>query len=355
MNRFIFFYSSLFQRCFKKGNASLAAVCTQKARRIQSDITVSEPALMLRILLVSGSFLSAVACTTSNQITLSDAQRSELATIQVYPLIVQDEVYPNLDRQNVMGASGQGLLPAVVEANIDGQANREAHRELMLLYKEIGSLDARQMMASAFENTLSEQWTVRGIGRRAEAVILEKRDIVDRISSLESSEHFLYSGLSYRFFEDYRFLVVAMEVELYDSRSADNKDNNVFNKPDPIYQSRFVYQSDLIDQAGEAAIAHWAKHDAKQFVQTLASGINEVTRMMVWDLAGKFSEEPCYRAVMGPKGDSPANAIKGWLMQGDHTGRHVMQDHDGTYYSKKGRVVYRADGHRGECSDKPDV
>lgn len=60
-----YFFYLLFRRCFNKGNNSLAAVCNRTALWIQSDITASE-----------------------------------LATIQAYPLILQDEVYPGLDRKH---------------------------------------------------------------------------------------------------------------------------------------------------------------------------------------------------------------------------------------------------------------
>ncbi|WP_157209844.1 hypothetical protein [Marinimicrobium agarilyticum] len=303
--------------------------------------------LSLAILLVS-------SCTTGHK-KLSDAQRSSIETVDVYLLVVQDEVFPIIDERNIMAESGNGLFPSVLEGDIDAKSNRKAHQSLKPLYEQIGHLDARRMFASDVKHFVPETWEVNGIDHIANAVIMDKEEIKKRILSLGDREHFIYAELTYHFSENYRYMLVELDAGLYDENIPRYKLSKEYKDAEPIYHVRSTYQSDRAVGSESELIDYWVHDNGAAYEQALVSGIEEVSRMMVWSILGKFSEKSCYRSVMGPVGDSPANAIKGWLIEGDHTGRHIMQDHSGFFYSKKGRVVYRLKGHKGSCSEEPDL
>lgn len=310
--------------------------------------------MVFRAVSLSLTFFLVASCTATPK-KLSDAQRSMLDTVDVYLLVVQDEVSPIIDERNIMAESGQGLFPSVLEGDIDAKSNRKAHQRLKPLYEKTGHLDARRIFASDVKHFVPETWEVDGIDHTANAVILNKKGIKERILSLGDEEHFIYAELTYHFSENYRYMLVELDAGLYDESIPRYKLSKAYKDPEPIYRLQSTYQSDRAVGSESELIDYWVRDNGAAYEEALVSGIKEVSRMMVWSMLGKFSEKSCYRSVMGPVGDSPANAIKGWLIEGDHTGRHIIQDHSGYFYSKKGRVVYRLEGHKGSCSEKPDL
>jgi len=291
--------------------------------------------MKLKITLIGLIVVLLQGCAVGQRTVLSQADRGSIKSVDLYNLVIQDEVRPAVDISNVAGAMGGGLIPALIDSSINKGRSLSAQDVAEPLFFATDSVDFRKMLAKEINTSVTSLYTLRSQKDVAETKLLSDPDLIAKIKQLNEGENLLYTSSFYNLMENSKSIKVETVAFVFKKSAAAKS-----GKPKPIYFNRLAYISESVGNGGADSIAAWAKNNGELFVKILSDGAAEIAQVLKYDLQNSVQFE-CNKLVaadiFGLNG-AKFN-IKSILVEQKPTRAVVRNSADGALYSVPGTPV----------------
>lgn len=282
---------------------------------------------MMNKLIVVALAILLQACATGPRYTpMTETTKQAISSVEVYSLVVQDEVKPSVKLSNATGALGGGLIAAAIDSSVNDDRAASALDIIEPLYNATLDVDYRELLAQEFNPALSSKFNVTGQKPRAEAVNLFKKDVEAKLKTLKSGEGFLVLSSYYQFHNDFKMLQTSMSAFLY--TATDKKAS--FTKP--AYHNTVVYQSPHVGAGGQGSIEKWSENDGELFRKELQSSLTASKDMLMYDMEPILSEECLSGAKVRVPNVLNVTTVKGQLISTEG-GANLVRGNNGALYS----------------------
>lgn len=248
--------------------------------------------MKLKIILVASILILLQGCAVSQRTILSQTERNNIKQLDLYNLIIQDEVRPAVELSNVTGAMGGGLIPALIDSSINKGRSNTAQDVAEPLYLATESADYRKLLAKEINASVSSVFTLKAKKDIAEAKLLSDPDLKEKISQLGEGEYLLYTSSFYGMMEgskSFNAETVAMVFKKTAEKSS--------ARPKPVYINRLNYVSEAQGNGEADSIALWSKNNGELFAKMLSESAYEIATQLKYDLQNTVEFE-CGAIVM---------------------------------------------------------
>ncbi|HWV15293.1 MAG TPA: hypothetical protein VN030_07655 [Cellvibrio sp.] len=227
-------------------------------------------------------------CAVGQQRTfLSQAERENIKRVELYNLVIQDEVRPAVEISNVSGAMGGGLIPALIDSSINKGRSVSAQDIIEPLYLATDSLDYRALLAKEVNTSTSSIYTLKEKKDLAEARLLSDPELKEKIKQLSDGEYLLYISSFYGLMENSKSFNSETVAMVFKKPAASASTA----RPKPIYFNRLNYVSGPVGNGGADSIALWAKNNGEAFTKTLNESAYETAQQLKYDLQNSMEFE----------------------------------------------------------------
>jgi hypothetical protein len=236
--------------------------------------------MKLKITLVASILILLQGCAVSQRTVLSQAERNNIKQVDLYNLVIQDEVRPSIEISNVTGAMGGGLIPALIDSSINKGRSATAQDISEPLYLATDSIDYRKLLAKEVNASVSSVFTLKAKKDSAEAKLLSDPDLKEKISQLSDGEYLLYTSSFYGMMETSKSFN-AETVAMVFKKTTTEKSSGA---PKPVYINHLTYVSDVVGNGEADSIALWSKNNGELFSKMLTESAHEIAQQLKYDL-----------------------------------------------------------------------
>lgn len=275
------------------------------------------------------------------RIALNQTDRDVIRNVDLYNLIIQDEVRPAVGSSIAVGAVvGAGMTANVVGSAVTGvvgsavnrSGNISAQNMMEPLYQVTDTLDYRALMAKEINASIGSIYTLRAKKDLAETKLLSNSDLQQKIQQLQEGEYLLYISTSYSLIDDYKSFASETAAVVF-KKTAGSQSSGM---PKPVYSNKFIYFSESLGKGDRDSIELWSKNKGEIFARALAESASEAARYLKYDLQIKGSEcgklVPVY--IFGSNGEKMDMYAQ--FIQQNSTRAAVRNTIDGSIYSIPG-------------------
>lgn len=240
-----------------------------------------------KIILLGLMVIFLQSCAVGPQRTiLSQADKNNIKNINLYNLVIQDEVRPAVDISNVTGAMGGGLIPALIDSSINKGRSSSAQDVVEPLFFATDSVDFRKILANEINASVSSIHTLKAKKDSSEVMLLSDADLKEKIGQLSEGEYLLYTSSFYNLMENSKSLMIETVAFVFKKTA-----NTSGKKPKPVYFNRFAYISESVSNGNSDSIAVWAKDNGELYVKVLKEGATEIANQLKYDLQNSLEFE----------------------------------------------------------------
>lgn len=211
---------------------------------------------------------------------LSQTERDSIKNLNVYNLVMQDEIRPAVEISNVGGALGGGLIPALIDSSINKGRSLSAQDIIEPLYFATDSVDYRKLIAKEVNAVIAPVYSVMATKETAEAIVLSDSDLVAKIKTLKDGEYLLFLSSFYGFMESSKFLKTDTLAMVFSNKSISSSTK----KPVPVYFNRLGYISASVGTGDSDSMGAWSKNNGELFAKTLNESAREIAAQLKYDL-----------------------------------------------------------------------
>ena len=199
------------------------------------------------------------ACATPPKYTpITQQNRDSIKTLDVYNLVMQDEVRPSVEVSNVSGAMGGGLLSAAIDASINDDRSNESRSLTDEFYIVTEDVDYRVQVAQTVNSAL-ETLKPTNPKSTAEIEVLADDEIKKRVASLKQGEGFLFLTSHYLFADNFKVLQTATTAFLYVGTGGK------MDYTKATYKNDFIYESPVVGNGGASSVKLWSAEKGSCF------------------------------------------------------------------------------------------
>lgn len=230
------------------------------------------------------------ACVTVPQYTpmTADTQQA-IQTLEVYNVVVQDEVRPAVETSNVTGAMGGGLIAAAIDSSINDSRANSARDLTDQFYISTEDVDYRMLLAQAL-NPVFANYKHMNPRESAEVLAMQDKQIKQKVASLKQGEAFMFLTTFYAFVDEFKLLQTRTTAYLY----VGNGGQMDYQKAS--YKNDFLYQSPTVGAGGASSIALWSADNGALFRQQLTYSLQSLQSNMRYDMQ-PLGKEPCLNTM----------------------------------------------------------
>ncbi|MES2672660.1 MAG: hypothetical protein V4660_00400 [Pseudomonadota bacterium] len=238
------------------------------------------------------------ACAVGQKRTLlKQADRENIKSLELYNLIIQDEVRPAVELSNVAGAGlAFGALGALITASVDSSINKgrslTSQDLIEPLYNATDEIDYRKILAQEVNASVSSIYTLKTKKDLAESLLLSDPALKTKLAGLADGEYLLALSSFYGFMENSKTLNFETAAMIFKKRSGDAKKS----VPQPIYFNRFNYISKSVGNGAISSIAEWSNNNGELFKSMLNESAKEISHQLKYDLQNTVNLE-CGKSV----------------------------------------------------------
>ena len=226
------------------------------------------------------------ACATPPKYTpITQQNRDSIKTLDVYNLVMQDEVRPSVDVTNVTGAMGGGLLSAAIDASVNDDRSNESRSLTEEFYIVTEDIDYRALQAQAVNSAL-ETLKPTNPKSSAEVMVMADGEIKTRVAALKAGEGFLFLTSHYLFVDNFKVLQTGTAAYFYVGSGGK------VDYTKATYKNDFIYQSPTVGDGGAASIKLWSADKGKLFREQLKNSLDTLREKMIYDMQ-PISNETC--------------------------------------------------------------
>lgn len=247
------------------------------------------------------SFLSMLsACANLPYNHLSAEARNQLAAVDVYLVVPQDEIYAQIDQSNVAAAGGGGLLLALIDAAVESSRTKSAEEIIQPVRDKMLNFDYADMLAGEINSALkSVTWLHAGDIQLLRSA--EKDQLSDLYNKSRSSA-LLYITADYSLTSNFQAAVTKVSLALYpktDSlskyREREDKNATPTDFTDNIYRNSLESSTTVVSDSKkkkEEAAAEVAEASPGLLVDALTANARNIGRLIKEDIeTGKTDKE----------------------------------------------------------------
>ncbi len=288
---------------------------------------------MLFILFVT----SLPACVSdSRRIPFNSKTAESIKEIQIYNLVVQDEIRPAIKTTDIGSsvlavdyALTLGVASTTVGVISDHLINKKSaintQNAMKDFYYNIEDVNFRELLAEKMNNTIAQIAPIENTSQFAEPMPLDKKNLKRKIAALSPGQALIVTKTSYSFTVNSKSLAVSAKVFSY-MKSKKQKARLVFFND---YQSI----SPSYGIGGKESIKMWTANNAKLYRDTLESTTQELTNLIGFDMQAqkdKFCGNPVKAQLSPLGGNMPTKKV----IQFDQIKQTIrVQDKTGALYS----------------------
>ena len=230
------------------------------------------------------------ACVTPPKYTAMTQQtKDSINSMDVYNLVMQDEVRPAVEVSNVSGAMGGGLIAAAVDSSINDDRANTARDLTDHFYIVTEDIDYRVLLAQTVNPVLAN---LKHKNPQAHAEVLVMRDdqIKQRVASLKQGEAFLFLTSHYAFMDSFKVLQTFTTAYLYVGTGSK------MDYTKASYMNNFIYQSPTVGDGGDASVKLWSADKGRLFREQIQSSLSALQFKMNYDMQ-PLPKETCIKSM----------------------------------------------------------
>lgn len=281
----------------------------------------------VKILFVIAATVVIQSCSSGLQYTpLSEKNKNKITNVNLYNLVLQDEVKPSVELSNVTGAMGGGLVPALIDASINSGRADDAQQLIQTLYNNTEDYDFRIESVKRITPQIQQVFQDISFKPRAEAVLLSNKARERRISQLEEGSTLLYLSTFYKFINDSKNLSTETVAFLYTKPEKKKK------KSDPIYYNSIYFESDSLGEGGADSLSKWNENNGELFISTLNDSIDSTADILAYDLQLQSPLKEQCNVKISSSYATHLNAktkFKGQIVKATGEKRHLFRSNNG--------------------------
>lgn len=250
--------------------------------------------MKLKMLFTVAITLILSACVSGPKYTpMTQEAKNSTQKVELYNLVIQDEIRPSPDLSNATGALGGGLLVAMIDSSINKGRSLTAQDIVEPLYNATEDFDYRVMISQAMNQSLSKEFTLNEQKETAEAILLSNEQLQHRIDNLNEGEALLLLSSFYRFLDNSQVLTTETLAFFYLNPEKGSPLKKATSKK-PTYFNSVSYQSKKVGSGASNSIESWSKNDGALFKEYLKAGLIESAEMLAYDMQ-PILEENCLK------------------------------------------------------------
>ncbi len=275
------------------------------------------------------------ACSSAPRyVPLTEENKASIQDVELYNLVIQDEIKPLVKVSNVSaaGAAG-GLIGAVITTSIDSSINKDRSKSaqsiMKPLYDAIEDLDYRKIVQNNFVPTLNKGMNIKNNSNRAEAILLSNNTLKKKVNALEKNQALLYLSSHYLFTNGSKNIVTETQAFLF------NKPTKKSTRlPKPIYRNSIYYESPTVGSGDRDSIKQWSENDGALFEKTIRKGIEHVSEYLLYDIDTNL-DESCKKHITTHYSNilTPDVKVYGDLLHKDKVNKRI------TFRAKSGIIM----------------
>ncbi|MFT5520350.1 MAG: hypothetical protein ACI9IA_000942 [Enterobacterales bacterium] len=235
------------------------------------------------------------ACGTGPaQTFLNEDKRNAIATVELYNLVIQDEILAEANVKHLDDSLTVKLFSGLLDSTIKTRSHVENQAIISPLYSEIEAWDYRGMVASPYNDLVNKIFSLKNKEVSVEVVLLNQANLDSRVRALKENEALLSLSHHYKFIEDFKQIHTQTTASLY---VLPKKSLKYLDAPsEPIYRNTYNYQSNVVGSGGANSIALWAASNAELYKRKIKESIANNTELMSYDLQ-VGNDESCAKNV----------------------------------------------------------
>ncbi len=249
-----------------------------------------------KLILIIALTVLCQACVVGPQYTpLTQETKASVKQVELYNLVLQDEVKPAVRLSNVTGALGGGLIGVVIDSNVNKGRSNTAQDIIKPLYDITEDYDYRKVIAETYNRSVANELPIKSNKEIAETILFTNKELLKKIKSLKDGEALLYLSSFYLFLNESKLLTTETLAFLYTNNSNGKKPSSKAI-PKPIFFNNFTYESKPTGNGNEDSIALWSKNNGELFRETLQEGLDFISKKLNYELQANLNEH-CFIKV----------------------------------------------------------
>ncbi len=280
------------------------------------------------------------ACASGQKYTpMNQSNRDAIKEVQIYDLVIQDEIKPSVELSQASMALGGGLIGAMIDSSTNKGRSLTARDVIAPLYDVTENINYRQISSDKIYQAFGQEFPISEKKVSVQSIILSKDDLSKKVNNLEQGEALVYLSNFYALIDNFRTLTTDTLVFIYmnsefpitveDKAIAKISKPKKNNKPLLIYYNSFTYQSESVGEGAVHSIDRWSENDGQLFRNKLIESVEKTVSMLVYDLNPKKNES----CLLKIKGKTPtlqgSSSIKGNLLKEDSERKTIRMESGG--------------------------
>ena len=223
----------------------------------------------------------AAGCATTNRVALTPAHKTELTATQPLAVVPQQEIGVDINRSNMTGVMGGGLVWAITDAVIDHSRTKKAEGNVTVARDALIDFDFGRTLVAALDQELA------GVGwlHAGKCTIQHVADgaAARKLAQNLGASALLIVDTDYRFTSDFGAIALTLQVTIYEKGAKSDAE--------PIYKNTFYtlwgFPASATTAGGGAvggAVELWAQNHGKAAREAITQGCTELAAMVAYDL-----------------------------------------------------------------------
>lgn len=275
--------------------------------------------------------LLAVGCAPALHVPLGSEDAAAIRATRAHAHVAQEEIAAALERSNVAGAGGGGLLLALIDVAVESHRASAASKLMEPLRKEVGDFDFRAQLGRSLERTLAGLPALRVAHVTTTPRPLGPSELAAQWKEIPENA-VLSLATTYELTTDFRAMIVATTATLW-----------LRDREEPVYRGRYLYHTPPItaSESREEAVARWAAAQGTATRAALTESIAETMKMLVLDLGPPATPVEKPTPKLSWLGIPGAHAFPAYLAQ---DGARYIVRHETVLFSLSSEDTFAAGG-----------
>ncbi|MDH5445699.1 MAG: hypothetical protein OEY52_09095 [Gammaproteobacteria bacterium] len=243
--------------------------------------------LLVTALLFGGCALTQVVVPVKKE-TMDTVKSSEVKIV-----VEQQEIYAHVNRSNITGAMGGGILWALIDSAIDSSRSEDADKELQPIKNMLLEINTQEILKNNYSKKLKNvAWlNAKSFSIETKDLQLEERKKVT-VNSVNNAV--LFVNIKYFLTSDYKTLKVMVSAEMYpNTKELQKLGVNNFTDESMLYKNSYTYEYSIPDNNLEkdGILNKWVSDDSNNIAKVLERGFESVTNWLANDLQAAKHEK----------------------------------------------------------------
>lgn len=196
----------------------------------------------IRLLVLFSFVVSMTACATQPYNHIDREARAHFESVESYLVVPQDEIYADIQRSNITGMMGGGLLWALVDASVDNSRTKDAETAIAPIRNKLLNYDFAEILATNINTKLmGVDWL------NSTQLVLERarpEDFVAKKYEACNASAILFINADYKLSDDFGQVITSVNMEMFANvaelkkyREGTDDNQNPVDTKDNIYRN----------------------------------------------------------------------------------------------------------------------